>query len=96
MTRFNDRKQPVEETYFGIDGKMVVSKDGIGASVKYAYSDGGIFVGQSYFDERGALVPVEVRVEKSLPNSLAARIGLFAGDTLVSYAGVALSSIHNS
>jgi S1-C subfamily serine protease len=66
--------------------------DGIGAMVRYTYDDYDRQISRVYFDDGGQAIPIEVEVTKILPESTAARIGLKAGDRLLSYDGELSSS----
>src|SRR5262249_45211289 len=78
------RGNMTEMTYVGTEGQPIMMKWGY-ASWRADFNDRGTLVHSSYFDARGKPVRVHVTVVEIVPDSQAERLGLQAGDVLVTY-----------
>jgi hypothetical protein len=89
--RYDERGNQIEKANFDAEGHAILV-DGIGAKALYSYDDRDRRISTVYLDGHGHVIPVEVEVKGIVPDSTAARIGLTAGDRLLSYDGELLHS----
>ena len=66
--------------------------DQIGAQVRYSYGSETDINGATYFDERGHVIPIEVKICQVVPGSVAQGISLASGDWLLAYDGESIKS----
>ena len=80
------RGNTIERAYFGIDGKPTANKDGY-ARIVWEYDNEGREIHATYLDALNHEILVEMVVLTVFPGSTAERIGLLAGDRIISYDG---------
>jgi hypothetical protein len=84
--KFDARGNEIEQASFGVDGKPIASKDGY-ARIIYEYDNVGHEIHAAYLDTQDREISIELVALTIFPGSTAERIGLRAGDRIVSYDG---------
>jgi len=87
---YDSRGYLTEESYFDADDKP--AHDDVCVVIRYTYSDQGLQTKVSYLDAQGRELPMELVVRSIVPGGQAARVGLTAGDHLLTYNGRIVSS----
>jgi hypothetical protein len=89
---YDTRGNETERVLFGIDGKPIVAKDGY-AKIVYEYDNLGHEIHARYLDIQNHEIPMEIVILNILHPSTGERIGLKAGDRILTYNGHTLTSI---
>jgi hypothetical protein len=83
---YDARNNMIEESYFGVDGKP--SPLALGeAKVVYLYDNSGRETEAHYFDPANRRISVDLVVEYVFRDTTSEKIGLRAGDRILSYGG---------
>jgi len=91
--KYDERGNIVEKSYFGLDGQPTLHKDGY-AKVAWKYDERGNQIDATYYDLAGKPVRVRTKVTSVVPDSQATRLGVMAGDILVSYGGKEITNYY--
>jgi hypothetical protein len=84
--RHDARGNLTELAYFGADGRPALHKDGF-ARLTRRYDKHGTLIDEAFFGLDGRPLRLQVSVESLVPGGQAQRLGLRAGDVLLSYDG---------